>query len=142
MAIAVQEAQSDADLSLCLKIRREVFVDEQGVSIEREVDGADPESRHFLACFKDKPVATVRLRQHPDRFDIERLAVRKGYRGLGLGRALMARLEAEAKAQGVRCLRLSAQAEAISYYKRLGFKAQGPVYVDADMPHRRMEKCL
>jgi predicted GNAT family N-acyltransferase len=131
------------EFSLCLAIRREVFVDEQGVQWEEEVDGLDAESVHFLAYSDDESVGTARLRVTPEgHAKAERVAVRSSWRKRGVGRLLMETLEMEACGAGHPELALAAQVAVIPFYERIGYRAEGPEFMDARIVHRMMRKEL
>ncbi|MCV6627689.1 MAG: GNAT family N-acetyltransferase, partial [Cellvibrionaceae bacterium] len=119
-----------------MDIRREVFIDEQNVPEEEEIDPRDPECVHFIAFDQQgDPVATARLLPEGQ---IGRMAVKKSQRGTGLGaRLLMAAVE-YALAQKLQPIYLHAQTQAIGFYQRCGFKAEGPEFMDAGIPHRNM----
>jgi len=72
----------------------------------------------------------------------ERVAVRRPFRGAGVGRALMRALEDEARALGRRELVLNAQLPVVAFYERLGYRAEGPEFLEAGIPHRAMRKPL
>jgi predicted GNAT family N-acyltransferase len=138
----VRKAGPD-EFQRCLAVRREVFVEEQDVLWEEEVDGLDPECVHFLALTKDDAVGTGRLRFTPEgEAKPERIAVRSSWRNRGVGRALMEAIEAEAERSGRRELLLSAQVRVIPFYERLGYRAEGPEFLEARIPHRMMRKRL
>jgi ElaA protein len=133
---------ADARLSRALELRHEVFVVEQQVPVEEEVDGLDPQCVHVLAEDEQGPLATARLRPvGPDRGKVERVAVRLSHRGRGLGLEVMRRLHELAAAQGLLRLRLGAQTHAIGFYEKLGYGlVPGEVFMDAGIPHRWMER--
>lgn len=142
MEDGVARVQTEAELETCLGIRLRVFVDEQRVPPEEEIDGLDPEATHLLAYHGGAPAGTLRLREVKGAAKIERLAVDKAARGAGLGRRLMRAVEAEARARGLTLCTLGAQLRVIPFYERLGYTAEGPVFLDAKIPHRRMSKRL
>jgi predicted GNAT family N-acyltransferase len=115
-----------------LAIRFEVFVNEQCVPSELEVDGRDPDCIHALAFYEDKPVGTGRLL--PDGH-IGRVAVLKAYRNKGIGGTIMKRLIEEARKRGFEEALLSSQTAAIRFYERLGFVSEGEVYLEAGIDH-------
>ncbi len=140
--VEVRRARPD-ELARCLAIRREVFVDEQGVPIEEEMDAHDAAYTHFLALAAGEAVGTARLRVTGDgRVKAERVAVRRPFRRAGVGRALMRALEDEARARGRRELVLNAQLPVVAFYERLGYRAEGPEFLEAGIPHRAMRKPL
>lgn len=131
-----------AQRPLCLHLRRIVFIEEQGVPEADELDDRDGEALHFLAWRGDEAVGTARMRLVGELAKAERVAVRADARGLGVGAALMARLEAEAQAQGLRGVKLAAQESAVSFYLRLGYEVFGEPFMDAGIPHRWMQRSL
>src|SRR5690606_40224384 len=90
-------------------IRKVVFVDEQGVSQEEEMDGRDDSCVHALATLGDTAVATGRLRPEGS---IGRMAVLKPYRGNGVGGIVLEALVEAARAKGYAQVTLAAQEHA------------------------------
>jgi predicted GNAT family N-acyltransferase len=131
-----------AELDVCLRIRREVFIEGQGVPAAIEVDGLDTVCVHLLATLRGDPIGTARLRALPEYAKAERVAVRAPFRSVGAGRALMEALEAEARRGGTRLLVLNAQVAVVGFYERLGYVAEGEPFLEADIVHRRMAKAL
>ena len=128
------------ELAQCFAIRRDVFVDEQRVPLHEEMDEHDATCTHFLALLDAEPVGTARLRTLPDGTPkAERVAVRKAWRRHGVGRVLMRALEDAARAPEIV---LNAQLQVIAFYERLGYRAEGDVFVEAGIPHRTMRKRL
>jgi predicted GNAT family N-acyltransferase len=120
-------------------IRFRVFVDEQGVPMEMELDEFDPLSCHALALLGEHVVGTGRLL--PDGH-IGRMAVDAEWRGQGVGAALLSALIDEAGRRHVSVLALSAQTHALGFYTRFGFVPVGPEYEEAGLPHQAMERRL
>lgn len=120
-------------------IRREVFIVEQQVPEEMEWDADDATSVHALALLDGHPVGCGRLL--PDGH-IGRMAVRAPFRSTGVGRALLQALLAEARRHGMREVVLHAQMHALRFYEAQGFVADGPVFDEAGIPHRRMSQAL
>lgn len=120
-------------------IRHEVFVDEQKVPIELEVDGNDAHCHHWLASIEETAIGTVRLLNNGN---IGRMAVRKDFRGQGIGKALLHAVIYYAKDQDWRLLSLAAQDHAISFYSEAGFTAYGDIFIDAGIPHQSMQLLL
>ncbi len=122
---------------LAYPIRLTVFVNEQRVPEELELDDDDPDAWHAL-LFKDgQAIATGRLLGNGK---IGRLAVLKNYRGLGMGTALIKSLIEFGQQQGIGQFYLHAQTTAIGFYEGLGFKANGPVFNEAGIEHIKMQK--
>lgn len=123
-----------------MRIRQAVFVEEQGVPAELEHDEHDSSALHLLARLDaGETVATARLVRGGH---IGRMAVLAPWRGRGIGSALLRELVRLAAAAGYREVYLHAQCQAEDFYRRLGFVAQGPVFEDAGIPHRRMVRTL
>ena len=120
-------------------IRFAVFVDEQGVPAEIEMDELDPQSIHALALDDGDAVGTGRLL--PDGH-IGRMAVLKAWRGRGVGSLILGRLIEAARQRGDRHVALSAQVQALEFYRAHGFRAEGPVYEEAGIPHQAMRRAL
>jgi len=138
----VRVVTTDAELNACIDLRRSVFVDEQGVPEDRELDGKDGEATHLLA-WDGYPVGTARIREYEEGVaKVERVAVEASRRGEGIGRELMAHAEAYAADEGYERVRLDAQVPVVEFYERLGYEVRGEEFEDAGIPHRRMEKRL
>jgi predicted GNAT family N-acyltransferase len=138
----VRVVTTDAELNACIDLRRSVFVDEQGVPEDRELDGKDGEATHLLA-WDGYPAGTARIREYEDGVaKVERVAVEASRRGEGIGRELMAHAEAYAADEGYERVRLDAQVPVVGFYEGLGYEVRGEEFEDAGIPHRRMEKRL
>jgi predicted GNAT family N-acyltransferase len=129
-----QSAQADAK-----PIRFEVFVEEQHVPAEIELDEHDARCVHALAYMDGSPIGTGRLL--PDGH-IGRMAVLKAWRGRGAGRALLRALVEEARRRGDRRVLLSAQVHALGFYGAEGFEPEGAVYEEAGIAHQAMRLAL
>lgn len=129
-----------------LALRKRVFVDEQGVPPDREVDGKDPAATHFLVREGSDPVATARVRptdQDGRALKVERVAVARDSRGEGYGDAVMDVVESYAMEAGYDRLVLAAQVPVVGFYERRGYALQDDApFEDAGIPHRRMAKPL
>ncbi|MCK6512591.1 GNAT family N-acetyltransferase [Myxococcota bacterium] len=126
-----------ADLYL---VRREVFIEEQHVPPEIEIDEHDHTALHLLLrSAQGEPIACARLLPSGK---IGRMAVRKPWRSCGFGRWLLEALVAHAQQQRLPTVYLSAQTHAIGFYERFGFTTDGPVYEEAGIPHQKMSLSL
>lgn len=126
---------------VCLGIRTEVFVHEQGVPPELEEDGKDPESVHFLATVAEKPVGTARLRWLEARVaKVERVAVLASHRRLGVGRRIMDRVEEYIRERGGTRIVLAAQSSVLNFYAQRGYRVEGDPFLDAGIDHRWMTR--
>ena len=140
MTIRIRIVDSDADLQACLAIRRTVFIEGQWVPEPEEFDGLDPSCTHFIAELDGRAAGTARLRITDGRAKLERLAVLDACQGRGIGSLLTRSLEDEARRVGHDEVLLGAQVQAVAFYERLGYAAEGPVYDDAGIPHRLMRR--
>lgn len=120
-------------------IRFSVFVDEQGVPREIELDENDALCLHAVAFEGDRAVATGRLL--PDGH-IGRMAVLKPWRGCGIGGEILRKLMEKARERGHREIVLSAQLHAVGFYRAHGFEEEGAEYLEAGIPHRDMRRRL
>ena len=120
-------------------IRRRVFIEEQGVPEALEWEARDAQCDWFLAWVAGQAVGIARLT--PDAF-IGRMAVLPEWRRRGVGRALLEAALARARARGLPAVSLHAQTHAVGFYARAGFAAEGEVFLEAGIPHRRMTLTL
>ncbi len=120
-------------------IRKQVFIAEQGVPEELELDELDLSALHALAYQDGRCVGTGRLVDLGNgQAQIGRMAVLPNFRGQGIGREILERLLLAAIAEGVSSLILHAQLTAMPFYEKLGFVGQGSLYEEAGIPHRNM----
>lgn len=126
------------DIETCLALRHKVFVEEQGVTREDEIDGMDAEALHFLAHKAGCPVGTLRMLLSESAGKIGRVCVLPEHRGVGHGAALIQAAIASARAHDLCLVKLGAQTSVIPFYEKFKFKVDGPEYFDAGIPHRDM----
>lgn len=139
---------TQAELNECLLVRRAVFIREQGVSEEEEIDEHDGDPAtvtsavHVLGRVEGFPSATGRLmldQPEGENAHIGRVAVMEQLRERGYGRAVMEALQAEARERGFPGITLGAQLHAIPFYEGLGYVARDDVFLDAGIEHRWMD---
>ncbi|AJC96556.1 GNAT family N-acetyltransferase [Staphylococcus hyicus] len=137
----IKKVESEKEYQDVLSIRMTVFVDEQNVPKEEEIDEFEHISTHFIA-YDDNgmALATARYRIVDSIVKVERVAVLKDARGLGVGKQLMLFLENDALQQGYTQFKLGAQTHAIPFYEALGYTAYGDQFLDAGIPHYFMKK--
>ncbi len=119
-----------------MEVRAAVFVVEQGVACEIEVDGRDQNCVHFLA--RDgggNPVGTARLDREGH---VGRVAVLAAWRRKGVGSRLMEAAVGKARKLGMARVELNSQTHATRFYERLGFEVVGEEFAEAGIPHVRM----
>jgi predicted GNAT family N-acyltransferase len=116
-----------------------VFIEEQNVPIDIEIDGLDDKSEHVIAYIEDKPVGCARIRIN-NFAKLERIAVMRNYRDKGLGRKITEFLIDYCKQKNIDEIRLHAQLYTTDFYKRLGFIERGETFLEADIEHIEMYK--
>lgn len=147
MAAVIIAVNSEQQLEKCLDIRKEVFVEEQKVPIDLEIDEYDvisPDATHVLVELEGTAAATGRITYYKDNSaKMQRIAVRKSFRSQGLGRILLLAMEERARELGLTKAVLDAQCQAEDFYAKLGYEtiSTEPFY-DAGILHVRMEKPL
>ncbi|QDF96802.1 GNAT family N-acetyltransferase [Azoarcus sp. DD4] len=125
---------------LVMPLRERVFVVEQGVPAELELDEFDPVCLHAVVRTTDgEVIATGRLL--PDGH-VGRMAVDAGWRGRGIGGEVLEVLVEEARGRGFEVVELNAQVVAMPFYARHGFTAFGERFMEAGIPHRAMRRVL
>lgn len=124
---------------LASPIRFQVFVREQRVPAEIELDDMDAPSLHAIAFENEKAIGTGRLL--PDGH-IGRMAILKEWRRRGIGAAILKALIDAAERRGDREIALSAQLHAVDFYRTHGFEPVGDVYEEAGIPHQAMVRAL
>jgi predicted GNAT family N-acyltransferase len=135
---AVHAASWRHDREAIERIRRAVFIEEQGIPEADEWDAADPASLHVLAgASKCDAVGTGRLEPTGK---LGRVAVLPQCRGSGVGAQIVAYLVNQATVLGFEQVYLHAQASAVVFYERLGFQPDGPEFDEVGIPHRRMRQ--
>ena len=131
------------DLATCQVLRRTVFIEEQNVPEADEVDGRDAGAVHLLARVDGRAVGTARLLVSGDSGKIGRVCVLAEMRGKGIGaRLIEAAVREFAANPAIGKVKLSAQINALTFYERLGFTAEGDEYLDAGIVHRDMFRTL
>ncbi|WP_435194710.1 GNAT family N-acetyltransferase [Natronomonas sp. EA1] len=139
----VVRIEDDDELAAAFAIRRAVFIEEQEVPEELELDEKDETATHVLATVDGEPVGTARLIDYDGVGKVQRVAVRRAHRGTGVGEALMAKVEALAREEGYDELVLDAQVPVIGFYETLGYEVRDDEpFLDAGIPHKRMGKVL
>jgi len=122
-----------------LPIRMAIFVQEQGVPEELELDESDADADHALAYIGPLCVGTARLvGLAGKKGQIGRMAILSGHRRNGIGSSLLKALLELGRSQGIMEFELHAQVTAMPFYERLGFSSFGEVYDEVGISHRNM----
>lgn len=136
----VEAADYAAQHALLHGVRHTVFVIEQQVPAELEIDALDPLSYHVLARATDgQVIGTGRLTPE---HRIGRMAVLAAVRGQGVGDALLDALVTEASRRGWSEVSLHAQLAARDFYARNGFLPEGDTFEEAGIIHQTMRRRL
>lgn len=136
--IIVRKITTPAEMAHAFHIRSQVFIIGQGVPADIDIDGEDHACTHYIAYCDDKPAGTVRARPYQNGIKIERVAVLEEFRGKGIAKHLMKSVVENARAQQELPITVHAQSYIASMYDSLGFKQDGPEFLEADIPHCRM----
>lgn len=127
-----------------LAIRKEVFIIEQQIPITIEIDSKEAKAIHFvLYSNENKALATCRLlplNQHEAK--LQRVAVKKAFRGKNYGKILITEVENYAKNNGYTKICLNAQASSLSFYDQLNYTKEGDMFIEATIEHYYMSKNL
>ncbi|WP_130609861.1 GNAT family N-acetyltransferase [Cohnella abietis] len=147
MMMKCKRVTTHDELMQAAKVREEVFVKEQGVPSELEIDEYDisPDAcYHFIVVEEGQAIAAGRFKRFEEEAaKMQRIAVLKPYRGMGVGKLLLQKMEEEAKADGFKASVLDAQCSAEVFYSKLGYLVESEEpFLDADIWHVRMRKSL
>lgn len=141
--IKIIEAKTKKELSKCLEIRTKVFVEEQSVPIDKEIDDLDKVGIHSLVLINHTAIATGRLIPLNDKNGkIGRMAVITEYRKIGIGSLIINFLEAKALEKNIKVITLDAQEYVKKFYSNHGYAEQGEVFLEVGIPHIKMKKKL
>jgi predicted GNAT family N-acyltransferase len=141
--VKVIEVESPADMQRAFAIRRRVFIEEQNVPEEIELDADDEHAFHALAILDGVAIGCGRMLDHGDsEAKIGRMAVLREFRKTGVGAHILRFLIDRARARGLRKAILHAQLTAEGFYLKEGFNPIGGVFDEAGIAHRKMERDL
>jgi len=127
----------------CLDIRKKVFIEEQKVDKDIEVDEHEKDAVHFLVYVDKKAVATGRFRIKNSFLKFERMAVLKDCRGMKLGSKLLNYMKEVGFDKYPRYLQIThAQKSAISFYEKNGWVKMGKAFMEANIEHFLMINVL
>ncbi len=133
-------ATNDEELRGALEVRRQVFVEEQGVSEDLEYDGLDGEALHIVVKDGERVIGTARVRfPTTNQAKVERMAVLKPFRGRGIGSNIISFLKGELKTKRIEHVVLHAQYVLTAFYKSCGFEETGAPFWEAGIKHIKMQ---
>ncbi|MBN7741631.1 GNAT family N-acetyltransferase [Bacillus velezensis] len=134
-------AKTEKQLNDAFFVRKEVFVKEQHVPEEEEIDQFEDTSEHIVIYDGGQPVGAGRWRLKDGHGKLERICVMKSHRSLGVGAIIMQALEKAAAAKGAESFILHAQTQAVPFYEKQGYRVtSGEEFLDAGIPHLEMIK--
>ena len=136
MGIVVNLATSDREKDICLSIRREVFIEEQGINEKIEMDDAKFETTCFIASLDNNYVGTARCRKTGIGVKLERFAVLKSHRSQGVGKSLLRFMIKYLQKE--KYIYLYAQKNVVEFYSKFGFCSIGELFKEAEIPHQKM----
>ena len=136
MEIKINIVTTDQDYRDCLYIRNKVFIEEQNINKKLEYDDKKVSAIYIVAKINLIAIGTARYRSTEVGMKLERFAVLKEYRGLGVGKSLVSFLLKTLKSE--KNLYLNSQKKVAGFYKKLGFKIRGDVFYEAKIPHYKM----
>ncbi|EKN68811.1 GCN5-like N-acetyltransferase [Neobacillus bataviensis LMG 21833] len=136
----IKVVENQRELEDAFTVRKIVFVEEQNVPLEEEIDQYEDDATHFVMYQEDSPVAAGRFRVVDGYGKVERICVMKEARKTGAGKAIMNEIQSYALMQGLHKLKLNAQTHAIPFYAGLGYEVVSEEFLDAGIPHKTMIK--
>ncbi|NWF77156.1 MAG: GNAT family N-acetyltransferase [Chloroflexi bacterium] len=135
--------RGDIELSEAFKVRRQVFVREQGIPEDLVFDGHDREALHIVVKDGERVIGSARVQFFGDnQAKLERMAILKRYRREGVGRKMLLFLSAVLKDKQVQQVIIHAQLEVVPFYKSCGFHETGLPFEEAGIQHIKMRKRL
>lgn len=138
----VKVVENHQELQDALSVRKIVFIHEQQVPAEEEIDQYDDTAVHFVQYDGETPIGAGRFRTIDGIGKVERICVLKDKRKTGAGKLIMQKIEDYAKEHDIQSVKLNAQTHAIPFYTRLGYEIISDEFLDAGIPHRTMKKNL
>ena len=143
LTVTVRPARDAAEVGAAKDLRVRVFCDEQGVEPEEELDDLDQGATHVVGADESRVIATCRLRELDGGvWKLERMAVERPLRRLGVGGRLLAGAEREARERGAAEMILHAQRRAEGFYSSQGYAPEGETFMEAGIEHVAMRKAL
>jgi predicted GNAT family N-acyltransferase len=140
--IDIGTVAGDEELAAALALRERVFCGEQGVPLEADVDGLDDAAIQVVAREDGAVLGTCRVLVDGDLARFARLAVAPDARRRGIGAALLAEAERQARTAGAKRMRLHAQTSALGLYERAGYRRDGVPFDEEGIEHIAMERNL
>lgn len=138
----IKIVQNNQELQDAFSVRKQVFIHEQHVPEEIEIDEHDQTAIHFVGYKQDLPIAASRLRFVSEYGKLERICVLKEERGKGYGKDIIQAMEQMITEKGYRKAKLNAQTHAEAFYQSIGYETVSDPFIDAGISHVTMIKTL
>lgn len=132
----------ESDIEKVYALRHEVFVNEQNVPPELELDEEDKHAIHIIAIIaveNGTAVGCARVLFGEDGGHIGRLAVKKSERERGIGKEICLFIIELCRERGYKRVWLNSQLHAVGFYEKLGFSRRGETFFEAGIEHIEME---
>jgi predicted GNAT family N-acyltransferase len=136
--VTVKIVENEKELEDAYSVRKIVFVDEQNVPLEEEIDAFEGEAEHFVMYDEGSPIGAGRFRFIDGYGKVERICVLNKARKTGAGKTIMNAIENYALQKDIHKLKLNAQTHAIPFYAGLGYEIVSEEFMDAGIPHKTM----
>ena len=136
--LKIKIVENKNELTKVFEIRKTVFIKEQNVPYNIEIDGLDPEAEHFIVYLDDKPIGCARIRTEKNNAKLERIAILKEQRHKGFGKQLTKFLINYCKQKNYEEIHLHSQTYVLNFYEKLGFIPIGETFYEAGMEHISM----
>ncbi|RKP08159.1 acetyltransferase, GNAT family [Thamnocephalis sphaerospora] len=147
--VTVVKLTSPEQLKDAYEVRVDVFVHEQGVPVEIEVDEHDATADHWIAYYEEPgasrvAVGTVRLVKYDatlSALKLARFCVKKAYRSLGIGRLLLETIDQYARDNDIERIYMHAQQDKVGFYEKNGYQVyDADLFFEGGIPHVKMDK--
>ena len=135
--------ENKGELKGVVEVRRQVFVEEQGIPENVVFDDPGGEALHIVAKDGKRVVGTARIQfLGAKQAKLERMAVLKSFRNMGIGKGIMSFIAEELKNKKIEKVILHAQQTAVDFYKGCGFRELGSPFWEAGIQDTNMERAL
>lgn len=123
---------------ILIPLRRSIFIKEQLVPEELEWDNLDSKATHILLLLNNALIGCARFILIDRVMCLGRMAVIKTKRKQGFGSKLIYEIIQIAKNKNIKEIKISSQIQAMPFYRKIGFIAEGKVFIDAGIKHKKM----
>ena len=122
--LKIKPVETKQEYEQILDIRKKVFIEEQKVPQDIEIDEYETKSTHFIVYLNKEPIGCARIRFN-NFAKLERIAIVKKYRRKGFGTDLTKYLIDYCNKKNISDIRLNSQLYVADFYKKVGFKKVG-----------------